>query len=79
GRGMSNVRKKQDLISAISIPTREARIAFNNDMDYMEKFLENPRHIEILVFGAGEGNAVYLVERDCTTQRRHQKVIEEAP
>ncbi|MBK2261206.1 ATP-binding protein, partial [Francisella tularensis] len=64
---------------AISITKSEARIAFNNDMVYMEKFLENPRHIEIQVFGDGEGNAVYLFERDCSTQRRHQKVIEEAP
>ncbi|ORM39135.1 acetyl-CoA carboxylase biotin carboxylase subunit [Francisella endosymbiont of Ornithodoros moubata] len=79
GRGMSIVRKKEDLISAISLTKSEARIAFNNDMVYMEKFLENPRHIEIQVFGDGEGNAVYLFERDCSTQRRHQKVIEEAP
>ena len=79
GRGMSIVRKKEDLISAISLTKSEARIAFNKDMVYMEKFLENPRHIEIQVFGDGEGNAVYLFERDCSTQRRHQKVIEEAP
>ncbi|MDE5037775.1 acetyl-CoA carboxylase biotin carboxylase subunit, partial [Francisella tularensis subsp. holarctica] len=76
GRGMSIVRKKKDLISAISITKSEARIAFNNDMVYMEKFLENPRHNEIQVFGDGEGNSVYLIERDCSTQRRHQKVIE---
>ncbi|MDE4970095.1 acetyl-CoA carboxylase biotin carboxylase subunit, partial [Francisella tularensis subsp. holarctica] len=56
-----------------------AIIAFNNDMVFMEKFLEKPRHIEIKVFGDGEGNAVYLFERDCSTQRRHKKVIEEAP
>ena len=79
GRGMSIVRKKEDLISAIFLTKSEARIAFNKDMVYMEKFLENPRHIEIQVFGDGEGNAVYLFERDCSTQRRHQKVIEEAP
>ncbi|QIV94788.1 acetyl-CoA carboxylase biotin carboxylase subunit [Allofrancisella frigidaquae] len=79
GRGMSIVRKKEDLISAISLTKSEARIAFNNDMVYMEKFLENPRHIEIQVFGDGQGNAIHLFERDCSTQRRHQKVIEEAP
>ncbi|WP_150463756.1 acetyl-CoA carboxylase biotin carboxylase subunit [Francisella sp. XLW-1] len=79
GRGMSIVRKKEDLISSISLTKSEARIAFNNDMVYMEKFLENPRHIEIQVFGDGRGEAVYLFERDCSTQRRHQKVIEEAP
>ncbi|AXA34126.1 acetyl-CoA carboxylase biotin carboxylase subunit [Francisella adeliensis] len=79
GRGMSIVRKKEDLVSSISLTKSEARIAFNNDVVYMEKFLENPRHIEIQVFGDGEGNAVHLFERDCSTQRRHQKVIEEAP
>lgn len=79
GRGMSIVRKKEDLISSISLTKSEARIAFNNDVVYMEKFLENPRHIEVQVFGDGEGNAVHLFERDCSTQRRHQKVIEEAP
>ena len=79
GRGMSIVRKEEDLISSISLTKSEARIAFNNDMVYMEKFLENPRHIEIQVFGDGKGNAIYLFERDCSTQRRHQKVIEEAP
>lgn len=79
GRGMSIVRKKKDLISSISLTKSEARIAFNNDVVYMEKFLENPRHIEVQVFGDGKGKAVHLFERDCSTQRRHQKVIEEAP
>ncbi len=79
GRGMSIVRKKEDLITSISLTKNEAKMAFNNDVVYMEKFLENPRHIEIQVFGDGEGNAVHLFERDCSTQRRHQKVIEEAP
>ncbi|MDE4947115.1 acetyl-CoA carboxylase biotin carboxylase subunit, partial [Francisella tularensis subsp. holarctica] len=77
--GMSIVIKKKYLNSAISITKSEARISFNNDMVYMEKLLENPRHIEIQVFGDGEGNAVYLFERDCSSQRRHQKVFEEAP
>ena len=79
GRGMSVVRKKEDLILSISLTKSESRVAFNNDVVYMEKFLENPRHIEIQVFGDGEGNAIHLFERDCSTQRRHQKVIEEAP
>ena len=79
GRGMSIVRNKEDLINSIALTKSEAKMAFNNDVVYMEKFLENPRHIEIQVFGDGEGNAVHLFERDCSTQRRHQKVIEEAP
>ena len=72
-------KKKQDLLNCISITKNEAKISFNNDLVYMEKFLENPRHIEIQVFGDGKGEAVYLFDRDCSTQRRHQKIIEEAP
>lgn len=79
GRGMRVVRKKEDLLKFIEMTQAEAKMAFNNDMVYMEKFLENPRHIEIQVFGDGNGNAIHLFERDCSTQRRHQKVIEEAP
>ena len=79
GRGMRVVRRKEDLIKFIEMTQAEAKMAFNNDMVYMEKFLENPRHIEIQVFGDGQGNAIHLYERDCSTQRRHQKVIEEAP
>lgn len=79
GRGMRVVRKKEELVNAIKMTKAEAKSAFNNDMVYMEKFLENPRHIEIQVLGDGQGNAIHLCERDCSMQRRHQKVIEEAP
>lgn len=79
GRGMRIVRKEEDLDQFIKMTKLEAKTAFNNDMVYMEKFLENPRHIEIQVLADGKGNAVYLGERDCSMQRRHQKVVEEAP
>ncbi|MEX0424662.1 acetyl-CoA carboxylase biotin carboxylase subunit [Providencia rettgeri] len=79
GRGMRVVRNEKDLESSINLTRAEAKSAFNNDMVYMEKFLENPRHIEIQVMADGQGNAVYLAERDCSMQRRHQKVVEEAP
>lgn len=78
GRGMRIVRKEEELENAIAMTKAEAKSAFNNDMVYMEKFLENPRHIEIQVLSDGQGNAVYLGERDCSMQRRHQKVVEEA-
>ncbi len=79
GRGMRVVRKEDELISAISMTQAEAGAAFGNPVVYMEKFLENPRHIEIQVLADGQGGAVYLGERDCSMQRRHQKVVEEAP
>jgi len=79
GRGMRVVHSEAALVNAISLTRLEAKAAFNNDMVYMEKYLENPRHIEIQVIGDGEGNAIHLGERDCSMQRRHQKVIEEAP
>ncbi|WP_392558473.1 acetyl-CoA carboxylase biotin carboxylase subunit [Orbus mooreae] len=79
GRGMRIVRQEKDLEQAIKMTKMEAKTAFNNDMVYMEKFLENPRHIEIQVLADGQGNAIYLGERDCSMQRRHQKVVEEAP
>lgn len=79
GRGMRVVRKEEELLSAIRTTQTEAGAAFGNSMVYMEKFLENPRHIEIQVLADGQGNAVYLGERDCSMQRRHQKVVEEAP
>ena len=79
GRGMRVVHKPEDLIKSIEMTKSEAKLSFNNDTVYMEKFLEHPRHIEVQVFGDGQGNAIHLYERDCSMQRRHQKVIEEAP
>lgn len=79
GRGMRVVREENQLINAIAMTKTEAGAAFGTDEVYMEKFLENPRHIEIQVLGDGEGKAIHLGERDCSMQRRHQKIIEEAP
>lgn len=79
GRGMRVVWKKEDLIHSIGMTQTEAAAAFGNSKVYMEKFLVNPRHIEIQILGDQHGNAIYLGERDCSMQRRHQKVIEEAP
>ncbi|UVK76604.1 MAG: biotin carboxylase [Sodalis sp. Fle] len=79
GRGMHIVRSNKDLEASICMTRAEAKAAFNNDMIYMEKYLENPRHIEIQVLADGQGNAIYLAERDCSMQRRHQKMVEEAP
>jgi len=79
GRGMRVVRSKEELIRSIQMTRQEAKAAFNNDMVYMEKFLENPRHIEIQILADGNGHAIHLGERDCSMQRRHQKVLEEAP
>lgn len=79
GRGMRVVHTEANLLNAIALTRSEAKAAFNNSMVYMEKFLENPRHIEFQVLGDGRGNAIHLAERDCSMQRRHQKVVEEAP
>ncbi len=79
GRGMRVVREEKELINTIATTKTEASAAFGNSSVYMEKFLENPRHIEIQVLCDGQGNAIHLGERDCSMQRRHQKVIEEAP
>ena len=79
GRGMRVVHTEANLLKSISLTKTEAKSAFGNDMVYMEKFLETPRHIEIQVLGDGKGDAIHLGERDCSMQRRHQKVIEEAP
>ena len=79
GRGMRVVHTEAALATAIATTKQEAKAAFGNDMVYMEKFLENPRHVEIQVLADGQGNAIHLGERDCSMQRRHQKVVEEAP
>ena len=79
GRGMRVVHTEAALINAVNMTKAEAEAAFGNATVYMEKFLENPRHIEIQVMCDEYGNAVYLGERDCSMQRRHQKIIEEAP
>ena len=79
GRGMRVVESESDLIEAVQITREEARLAFGDDTVYLEKFLVTPRHVEIQVLADAHGNAVWLGERDCSLQRRHQKVIEESP
>ncbi|WP_128253943.1 acetyl-CoA carboxylase biotin carboxylase subunit [Falsirhodobacter deserti] len=79
GRGMKVARDASALEVAFRTARSEAKAAFGNDEVYIEKYLQKPRHIEIQVFGDGKGNAVHLGERDCSLQRRHQKVFEEAP
>ena len=79
GRGMKVARTAKELESAFLTARAEGKAAFGNDEVYIEKYLTTPRHIEIQVFGDGKGRAVHLGERDCSLQRRHQKVLEEAP
>ncbi|MBF9053470.1 acetyl-CoA carboxylase biotin carboxylase subunit [Roseobacter sp. HKCCA0882] len=79
GRGMKVAQSAKDLENAFRTARSEAKSAFGNDAVYIEKYLTTPRHIEVQVFGDGKGNAVHLGERDCSLQRRHQKVFEEAP
>ncbi|MDH3379038.1 MAG: acetyl-CoA carboxylase biotin carboxylase subunit [Gammaproteobacteria bacterium] len=79
GKGMRIVNSEVDLVNAVSLTRAEAMAAFANDSVYMEKFLEHPRHIEVQVASDEFGNAIHLGDRDCSVQRRHQKVIEEAP
>lgn len=79
GRGMKVAQTADDMESAFMTARAEGKAAFGNDEVYIEKYLTTPRHIEVQVFGDGQGNAVHLAERDCSLQRRHQKVFEEAP
>jgi acetyl-CoA carboxylase, biotin carboxylase subunit len=79
GRGMKVARTADELDSAVKTAKAEAKAAFGDDSVYLEKYLTKPRHIEIQVFGDGKGNAIHLGERDCSLQRRHQKVFEESP
>lgn len=79
GRGMRVVHEEGTLLASVALTRTEAGAAFGNPSVYMEKFLQNPRHIEIQILADEYGNAVYLGERDCSLQRRHQKIIEEAP
>ncbi|EGG94249.1 Biotin carboxylase of acetyl-CoA carboxylase [gamma proteobacterium IMCC1989] len=79
GRGMRVVHTESALINSIHVTKSEAGAAFGDDTVYMEKFLQNPRHVEIQIISDGQGNTIHLGDRDCSMQRRHQKVIEEAP
>ena len=79
GRGMRVVHNEADLIKSIELTRSEAGTAFGNPMVYLEKFLTNPRHIEVQILSDGQGHAIHLGDRDCSLQRRHQKIIEEAP
>ena len=79
GRGMKVARSADELDIALKTARAEAKAAFGDDSVYIEKYLSKPRHIEVQVFGDGKGNAIHLGERDCSLQRRHQKVLEEAP
>lgn len=79
GRGMRVVDNEHQLLNAITLTRSEAKNAFGDDTVYMEKFLQHPRHVEIQVLADGQGNVVHLGDRDCSLQRRHQKVVEEAP
>jgi acetyl-CoA carboxylase biotin carboxylase subunit len=79
GRGMRVVHEEASLISSIALTKAESKAAFGDDTVYLEKFLGNPRHVEIQILADGQGQAIHLGDRDCSLQRRHQKVIEEAP
>ncbi|MGH1403854.1 MAG: acetyl-CoA carboxylase biotin carboxylase subunit [Alphaproteobacteria bacterium] len=79
GKGMQVVREAGEFVEAYNTARREAKANFGDDTVYIEKYLENPRHIEIQVFGDMHGNAIHLGERDCSIQRRHQKLVEEGP
>jgi acetyl-CoA carboxylase biotin carboxylase subunit len=79
GRGMRVVENEEALVNAVAITKTEAAAAFGDGTVYMEKFLQNPRHVEVQILADGQGHAIHLGDRDCSLQRRHQKVMEEAP
>jgi 3-methylcrotonyl-CoA carboxylase alpha subunit len=79
GKGMRRVDRAEDFVAALASCQREAKASFGNDHVLVERYVTRPRHIEIQVFGDTQGQCVYLFERDCSVQRRHQKVLEEAP
>lgn len=79
GRGMRVVHSEDKLVNSVTVTKTEAAAAFGDGTVYMEKFLQNPRHVEVQVLSDGQGNAIHLGDRDCSLQRRHQKVLEEAP
>jgi acetyl-CoA carboxylase biotin carboxylase subunit len=79
GRGMKVAHSEEELATALAIARNEAKVSFGDDAVYLEKYLQRPRHIEIQVLGDGKGRAIHLGERDCSLQRRHQKVFEESP
>jgi len=79
GRGMRIVEREDALVNSVAITKTEAQAAFGDGTVYMEKFLQNPRHVEVQVLSDGQGHAIHLGDRDCSLQRRHQKVLEEAP
>ena len=79
GKGMRLVHKMSDFENSLKMAKSEAKSAFNNDAVFIERFIQEPRHIEIQVIGDKKGNVVHLFERECSIQRRHQKVVEEAP
>ena len=79
GRGMKVVTAPDEVARQFSAARQEAKSAFGSDVVYMERYLGNPRHIEFQIFGDGRGSALHLGERDCSLQRRHQKVLEESP
>ena len=78
GRGMRVINQESDFLSNLQLTRSEARAAFGDDTVYLEKYMQNPRHVEIQVIGDGQGNAIHLGDRDCSIQRRHQKLVEEA-
>lgn len=79
GKGIRIVNNKEELESNYNIVKQEAKISFNDDEIYIEKFVKNPRHVEIQILADEHGNVIHLGERDCSIQRKHQKIIEETP